>query len=470
MKPNQTNQDHSGWPVSISSLPRELLIIILKYARYTGDRRRFVSCLLVCRQWLTLGHRLAWDSVVLDTTSLEPFLNLVERAPNGCRMISSLSLQIHTIFPSADDCRKDYVGPPWHPDGANPPTAKLWDQLERLAQTVRTRMPSLVSFSFRIKRTYRRQRGTLIHFRRPLGAWIRSSTIANLLEALPQSCIDLELDTKGREDDRCCGFNLTAGSAHLCSTLGMLLPRLRHLRFRLGSLCPDFFSHETNGSRIFIDAPRLESLLINMNTRPDSRIISRCSASKWTYNCKNKATADSKRECRHILRAAEICLQLRLGEILYNAYEANIFPKITGGQLINNYPDDISKWSSNKFTVLDIVRNQTSFLPFAELGNGPKRVYMVPKENNQPTIAVWSVLEDMIESERGSWCSSTEGDRWTTHFRSSNPRDVCPVKEPQVESRDHYSARCKESLTSETLQELEEGVSLASTTKTGLCV
>lgn len=78
--------------------------MILGYASYTEHPSNFLSCLLVCSYWLTVGHRLAWDSVALESSSLESFIGPAEYAPDGCRSVRSLSLQLYNVWPPLDQC------------------------------------------------------------------------------------------------------------------------------------------------------------------------------------------------------------------------------------------------------------------------------------------------------------------------------------------------------------------------------
>lgn len=134
--------------------------------------------------------------------------------------------------------------------------------------------------------------------------------IARLLGALSQSCIDLEINMQGRDDDPRCYFGPTFGSAHLCDSIRMLLPRIRHLRLRLGSLCPDFFSHTANGTRSPITALRLESMLVNLSVGGLFREPRVYKASQWTYPCALWKNPKERITCH------KTCLRIKLGKTL----------------------------------------------------------------------------------------------------------------------------------------------------------
>ena len=102
---------------------------------------------------------------------------------------------------------------------------------------------------------------------------MRSGSLAGILNSLPQSCMSLELklDTKGRDDDPLCGFFDTGASSHLCMTIRQLLPRLRHLRLRLGSICPSLLCVQTQE-----DKSELRTFTISLYFWPDSTSVEKC--------------------------------------------------------------------------------------------------------------------------------------------------------------------------------------------------
>jgi hypothetical protein len=70
--------------------------------------------------------------------------------------------------------------------------------------------------------------------------WLPRPAIATIVASLPAACVDVEIDTQGRD------FALAPGAEpHLCDVLRAALPRLRHLRLRLSVMCPAlFFSND----------------------------------------------------------------------------------------------------------------------------------------------------------------------------------------------------------------------------------
>ena len=60
---------------------------------------------------------------------------------------------------------------------------------------------------------------------------LRVSVLARVPEALPSTCMALEIDIDGRDVHN-------TESKHLCPVIRAIIPRLHHLRLRLKYLCP----------------------------------------------------------------------------------------------------------------------------------------------------------------------------------------------------------------------------------------
>ncbi len=65
--------------------------------------------------------------------------------------------------------------------------------------------------------------------------WLPRPLLADFVAALPTSCFDFELDTKGHDSAG------PGAPAHECDALRAILPRLRHLRLRVRLMRPAIF-------------------------------------------------------------------------------------------------------------------------------------------------------------------------------------------------------------------------------------
>jgi hypothetical protein len=94
--------------------------------------------------------------------------------------------------------------------------------------------------------------------------WLPRPIIATIVEALPESCVSLEIESRGAD-------YVKLGSAHLCDAVRVILPRLRNLRLRLSTLCPALFGtgfdHSSPGKFFTnfqpVAALSLQTLVIN---------------------------------------------------------------------------------------------------------------------------------------------------------------------------------------------------------------
>ena len=446
MEVNAVSRECCGGNTFVAKLPPEILTIVLRYAKSAKRRRDFLCCIMVCRRWAEVGKRVAWESIALNASTLKSFIHLVEHAPEACRLLRSLSLQLHTPWPSVEECQEHEKRiNQAHFDGPNAEAAGLWTRLEKLADILRSHMLGLQTFSLRIGRAGAGDRGRK-YSKLPHGAWISSSIIANLLDALPESCIDLELDTGGRDDDPFCIGGTPSEPAHLCDSIRALLPRTRHLRLRLRSFCPDFFSHETDGVRDFINAPRLESTFINLDSYPSDLEIVKCFASKWTLQCIKENDPTWRTGCDHRKRTNN-CFMIQLGKILQAAYNRGAFPRATAIRTVDLSRNRGSgEEHHNYITQQRISTNQTDIFPVIRLwgwdASIDDRKFFFQDKHRTELAGSMDGVEDMIDRDNAVWITTTEGDRWTTKFHNSELRHTVPTRMPRLLTRAGFLELC----------------------------
>ena len=477
----------------IVKLAPELLTDILLSVRIAVGRKTFAQCLLVCRRWYQLGRPLLWSSIVLTNGSLEPFVNRFEAHSAVCTHIRCLSLQLTTIWPLHRD------GRPWDwPDGVNPRTAAQWAHLDRLAMVLRNHMSNLTTFSLVIEKTSNAER-TLDHANTPDGAWMSGQVLKTLMEALPASCTNLEIDTRGREDEELCGYHKLT-RVHLCPTIQQLLPQLVHLRLRLANLCPILLKPNTNVMPDkWIVAPRLHSCVINLNLEPNSVPTRVCSCTKssihvlpgndswvngrWDFEFpdariaevdppptgeagdpaaddKNASTTDkSVNAPLTAKRRASICeterrqkddeqldledeaySQISLGRTLRDLFVAQKLPQV---QLLRTFNlESESGGHYHHSRVQDIITNETHWLPFrpVSLLNQRFGVFSFVARNlaDDEAFGQMGHLERWVEAS--AWKSTIEGVRVVESGVSMCARDVALQNLP-LETRAQFLQR-----------------------------
>ncbi|KAI0453050.1 hypothetical protein F5B21DRAFT_505771 [Xylaria acuta] len=95
--------------------------------------------------------------------------------------------------------------------------------------------------------------------------------IQALINALPQSCVNLEIDTLGLDLSlpSLAATPANPPSVHLCEALRRVLPRMHRVRIRLSAICPaligKFTTNDNTKTESFnpVKAPHLELLFIN---------------------------------------------------------------------------------------------------------------------------------------------------------------------------------------------------------------
>lgn len=216
----------------ISRLPEELLHSVLRHVRETSPHSTFLACLRCCKRWRNSGMPLECKAIVLTSANLSNFLN--QFSPAHYVLIRSLTISVKLPRREYKDRRQ----------------AAFHVLLQNLAVAI-NKMTMLSTFSFAVSRT-----ASLT-----LDCKLPSGILAALVQSLPPSCMDLELDTKGYD-------TLKPQSVHLCDHLRELLPRLRTFRIRLAYVCPlifapNFSTLEDLSSLTPVVAPSLQIAVVN---------------------------------------------------------------------------------------------------------------------------------------------------------------------------------------------------------------
>lgn len=167
-------------------LPNDIVIEILTQLKRVSDTTQdLTSCARVNKAWHDATAPLLYGNIALDVANTARFCNDLVREKHAAD-VRSISLSVE----------------PYYARQSVTQLASLLPQLTNLR-----------SFSFRLAE--------------PLTVEIPHHYLVQLVEALPPSCTDLELDTHGKDEryEDC--------TTHLCTSLRSILPRLRHVRLRL---------------------------------------------------------------------------------------------------------------------------------------------------------------------------------------------------------------------------------------------
>jgi hypothetical protein len=240
---------------TLFKLPDDLVIAITtELKRVEGSTADLLSFTLASKRCHRLGLPIFYGNITLANATLGRFVNSFNTEAHG-KHVRSLTARFEAdagVHPSTLAMFTGPAGPPvmtsdfsgfgfgfstGSPLRASTPAA-VAEMLEQLVPIIPS-FVNLKSFSLYVSQSPYRS--------------IPRATIILLLEALPTSCTNLELDTRGqdhREEDE---------QAHVCDVIRGLLPHMHHVRIRIGAMCGAMFSKD--GS--IAHTPHLKSLLVN---------------------------------------------------------------------------------------------------------------------------------------------------------------------------------------------------------------
>ncbi|WAO91735.1 Hypothetical protein NCS54_00921600 [Fusarium falciforme] len=241
-------------------LPPEVLVQIIRDAyRFDDEKSTIFSCLLVSQEWRDMALPFLYKDLVLaGSGQMERFLD-----SHNSSAVRSITRSL-TIY--LRECCN--------------PSSELQERIDntvcRLAKEVIPNIAALKSFS-------------LTTNCRDFKLGILRKTISTVLEALPQSCVNLELDTGGKDEASFWlayhGRNRLEGVSHLCHDLRRMLPRMHNVRINLKSMCDAMFGGRFPDQGFHsIDLPHIRHLLIETSgtgARPPCPTSPRKEHSAW---------------------------------------------------------------------------------------------------------------------------------------------------------------------------------------------
>ncbi|KAI1444309.1 hypothetical protein F5Y02DRAFT_390381 [Annulohypoxylon stygium] len=233
----------------MNSLSSELLIEIFSLIKTsfwgTSD---LLPCLLVCRRWHELGIPVLYRHLVLGTANVELFAARFNSQYSI--LIRSITLRLTQPPLSSYDLSSIIAS-----------NAELEKRLIRLEPLLGS-LDMLSSFSLYVPAIVPER----CRFKIP------ARSIIGLINSLPRSCLNIEIDSGGY--DR----NIIAGGeeAHICESLHLLLPRMNHVRIHLSLVCPTLIGTMATPYNYHLDSyiptklPNLRSFLINCSEKSPS--------------------------------------------------------------------------------------------------------------------------------------------------------------------------------------------------------
>ena len=232
-------------PSPFERLPNEILSSVLLEVKVDPDASSFLRCLLCCMTWRDMAIPILYRDVLLTESNLSTFVRYFKSSYGP--LLRTLTIAVNPVQPAStdnDEHRVERYG--------SQNAQVLWRLLNQLSCDLAS-MIRMTTFSLTISSdSYAR------------GFWIPKCTIATIIRALPEACVNLEIDTRDYEGP-------APKPVHLCDDICAILPRLQNLRLCLTTICPAIFmddyepfqSRERQSSSKPVVAPFLRTFVVN---------------------------------------------------------------------------------------------------------------------------------------------------------------------------------------------------------------
>ena len=418
---------------NLSGLPEEIFQNVLEKWRNSSSLSAFLPCLLVCKRWNKIGNLVAWTALKITSHNLEDFIASTILNNERLRRCKYLTINLHAPFPELCDCGADWfeddmvVGQnhchrqnDHHDDTTQ---REFQKHLRLLSLTIEQYFKSLVTFSFTIDNE-------------PMdGLWcgciepnISVVVFAQILKALPRTCVNLELDTGGT--DYSC---VHRSDDIVCAGVRRLLPQLHSLRLRVAHICPGCIPPRGKADeevQLELRAPleHLSTCTINLITFPRTQKAAFCG----TYKGPGKSSS-----------AAEHRVAIEMAKTFRNALQDGLFPKIRGLSVF-----DATKMAGKKYyypyeeygdvepaiclfgdidSILhfDVLRNRTTSLPFHPFDENRDYEGLRMRHFKSSILKradrryLVGSLADFEHDLEGTWASTSDGLRLPKSFQIS---------------------------------------------------
>ena len=373
----------------VGRLSNELLSSILLQVKLDSGAPSFLPCLLCCKAWYGVALPLLYHDVFLSHTNLEPFVQHLKVSTGS--LVRSLTLRIDPVRPELEpDAPHPYAFLEDEEDmrrHGSQGSQRLWGHLRDIATTL-ANMVGLISFALYISPE-----------KNNVGFWLPRSAIAAIIEALPESCFNLEIDSRGNDSSE-------PDSAHLCDAVSATLPRLQNLRLRLSTMCPAIFGAGFDSSapaKFFsnfqpVATSTLQTVLINCV--PGNIFGSRASICGPSQESLYDHWSEPDPQAYF---AFVDCLRLGVARLCYPAAKrlsvVMALPHDNADQAV--YPALLRG---------DILENQASVLPFRNIiGMRSNDGYLVRTFDDQEIFTYPWVVDALVEDK--FWAETKDGYR-----------------------------------------------------------
>lgn len=426
-------------------IPKILHTIFHQIREQQGPKGLF-SSLQVCKHWKDIANQVLYTNLVLRNDDLAPFNDSCIENAELLSATRSLTLHIQaTLHPKQIEDRALLES---YRKNGFPQTKALETQLLRLGEHVLPRISGLTKFSLfvSVPKVVERHDLDFIGFR------IDNKILRVLLQALPQSCVNLEVDTDMSDwspDDK---------PPHICADLCGLLPRLRHVKLRMHTLCsrilcvnpmdphdrldqPDFSRSEDWEAYHVVKSDQLRTLSICTDTRERAGpTFVDCSWLQLNFNQGDQIhepwpNGSAEGNCRPQSLAANIAA----------AYQANHFPNVKTLEISHKWfrtPEremearcfERAQVYQNVVLLRDCIRNVTIPQPMRRISGESPMLAFYDKTDK----CVIGIEKDLLRyAENTIWRETNYGARMPDSA-DSTPSDVLFKPLPRFMSREEW--------------------------------
>jgi hypothetical protein len=215
----------------MDDLPEELVEHILQYVKDLLSPTTFWDCLRTCRQWHRIGlglYKGLGFAVIAILESESRRYQVQEESVDG-QFSSALEVQFQTPSTIYMALLKSMTVHVRHQRIATPFTPSTNNDLGQSLTGLFKLTKRLTTFSLKVTDGWD-CRGLDVPA-------VPGSLLARIVQILPETVANLELDTSSIDLPPCGQFTAKQREHHLCYQISRILRRLRHLRLRVGHVC-----------------------------------------------------------------------------------------------------------------------------------------------------------------------------------------------------------------------------------------
>jgi hypothetical protein len=457
-------------PTTIHNMPNEVLKHILVQVREQGGYDAIRMALLVSRLWNDEGSPVLYEHVVLNNANISSFLTsnfdthvniwavtdqlhmLTCYGHKRCeRDASSSFAEAKEMFakplPSVEELEAKHKRRirnrkrSWDcvhsltlnvkPEGSgdtrreeqNRRSGNLTPldlQLMRLASMLPKQFHVLDTFSFFTEEVFIKDVHELA---RNGPGFLDARVILELVKSLPKSCINLSLDTDGRE------IQFGPRSPRMCALLREMMPRMRHLSLRVSYVCESMIikSKKRDEEIEYIEAPHLRSFSISFVPRNIPYWFDFMYARNVCRRTHFDATTQLPND--HPLGTNGESGTIRFAEALQKAHSQGCYPDAKSIQIVSpmriNRVAKGMEWSEREsdemILVRDCIKDNTHALHFIPSG---------PEYKHDPDSAIIDRFGVFAMGNRELLRIFVEDSRWA---KTANYSARLPVDDPEAQ-------------------------------------